>query len=78
MSMQITIRDVDEKIFREFKADAVRKGMTLGTAINFAMQKFRAELTKKRPLFTQLVTPFDGGKGSEHVSEEVDSIMYGE
>ena len=78
MGVQITIRDVDEKVFREFKSEAVRKGFTLGTAITFAMQKFRAELEKKRPLFTELVTPFDGGKGSEHVSEEVDSIMYGE
>jgi len=29
-------------------------------------------------LFTALLKPFDGGKGSEHVSEEADAIMYGE
>lgn len=78
MGVQITIRDVNPQVFKEFKADAIRKGLTLGTAVTLAMEKFRSELTKKRPLFTALVTPFHGGKGTERVSEEVDSIMYGE
>jgi len=78
MGMQVTIRDVDPKVFQEFKADAIRKGLTLGVAVTLAMKKFREEFTKKRPLFTALLKPFDGGKGSEHVSEEADAIMYGE
>lgn len=44
----------------------------------FNMKKFRSELTKKRPKFTTLAKPFHGGKGTEHVSEKVDSILYGE
>lgn len=40
MKTQITVRDVDEKVFREFKAEAVRHGLTLGTAITLAMKKY--------------------------------------
>ena len=77
MPIQVTIRNVDEKIFREFKADAVRKGMTLGTASTLAMQKFRAELGREKPKFT-LLKPVNWGQGTEHVSEEVDVILYGD
>jgi len=77
MPIQITIRDVDEKIFREFKAETIRKGMKLGAAINFAMEKFRADLHEKKAKFTML-KPVDWGPGTERVSEEVDAIMYGE
>ncbi len=74
---QVTIRDVDATVFREFKADAVRKGLTVGAAVTLAMEKFREELTRKRPKFTSF-KPIDWGKGTEHTSEEVNAIMYGE
>lgn len=77
MGTQITIRDVDQEVFKEFKADSIRRGMTLGVAITLAMEKFRVELVKKKSVFTKL-KPIDWGKGSEHISEEVDKIVYGE
>ena len=77
METQITVRDVDSATFREFKAEAVKNGLKLGTALTFAMEKFRTELTKKRRKFTDL-KPIDWGKGTEHVSEQVDQILYGE
>lgn len=77
MGTQITVRDVDEDIFREFKAEAIRHGLTLGSALTLAMKKFRSELLKKKLKFTSL-QPVAWGKGTEKVSEEVDKILYGE
>ncbi len=73
---QITVREVDRNVFREFKAEAVAHGMTFGAALTLAMQKFKAEAAKKRSKFTDL-KPMDWGRGTEHVSEEVDTILYG-
>ena len=77
MGTQITVRDVDSEVFREFKAEAVKRGLTIGSALTLAMEKFRSELNKKRPPFTVL-KPVAWGKGTEQVSEEVDKILYGE
>ncbi len=73
--MQLSVRDVDEKVFREFKAAAVRNKVKLGGALTLAMMKFRQELDRKRK-FTDF-KPTKWGKGSEHVSEQVDEILYG-
>lgn len=35
--VDITIRNLDEKLLREFKAEAVRQGKTYGEAFNEAM-----------------------------------------
>ena len=77
METQITVRDVDQDVFREFKAEAVKHGLTMGSALTLAMEKFKAELGKKKQKFTSL-KPVSWGKGTEHVSEQVDQIMYGE
>ena len=75
MGIQITIRDVNPEVFKEFKAEAVQKGIKLGTAITLAMEKFHSEMKQKRPKFTNL-KPVDWGKGTKHVSQEVDAIFY--
>jgi len=75
MGVQVTIRDVDPDVFREFKADAVKKRMKLGTAISLAMEKFRVEMKDKKLKFTDW-KPTNWGKGTEHISEEVDKILY--
>ncbi len=38
-------------MFREFKADAIRRNMNLGAALTFAMEKFRSELKLKKARF---------------------------
>jgi hypothetical protein len=73
MKTQITIREVDKGIFQEFKAEAVRRGMTLGEAATFAMANFRSGRRKK---FSEWV-PVSWGKGTEHTSEQVDEVLYG-
>ncbi|MBI2667027.1 hypothetical protein HYX13_05430 [Candidatus Woesearchaeota archaeon] len=77
MGIQITVREVNQQVFREFKADAVKNGLTLGSALTLAMEKFRGELTKKKYLFTSLVIPTPWGKDMRRVSEKVDEILYG-
>lgn len=77
MGTQITVRDVDSEVFREFKAEAIKHGLTMGSALTLAMEKFRAELGKKKQKFTSL-KPVLWGKGTEQVSEQVDQILYGE
>ncbi len=76
MGTQITVREVDPDTFREFKAEATKRGITLGVALTLAMEKFKTELGGKRKLMLWKPTPW--GKGTEHVSEEVDKILYGE
>ena len=73
---QVTVRDVDSDVFREFKAVAVKRGMKLGTALTIAMEKFKSELGTKKQRFTAL-QPVSWGKGTEHTSEQVDDILYG-
>jgi hypothetical protein len=46
----VSIKGVDEKIFREFKAEAVREGLKIGQALNFAMLAWLAEGKKKPKL----------------------------
>jgi len=77
MGTQITVRDVDQGVFREFKAEAIKHGLTIGSALTIAMEKFRAELGKKKQKFTSL-KPVSWGKGTEQVSLQVDQILYGE
>ena len=74
--MQITIKNIDEKTFREFKAAAIGNGMKMGAAITLAMEKFKQELLRKKGKFTDL-EPINWGKGTEHLSEEMDKILYG-
>ena len=69
----IAVRDVDNDVFREFKAEAVGRGMTLGQAMTLAMESFLSR--KKRVKFTSL-KPIDWGKGTEKVSQSVDEIIY--
>ncbi|MBI4016448.1 MAG: hypothetical protein HY363_02025 [Candidatus Aenigmarchaeota archaeon] len=75
MSLQVTVRDVNEEVFKEFKANAVQRGLKLGSALTLAMEKFMSQ--KRKTKFTAL-KPVAWGKGTEHASDEVDSILYGE
>ncbi len=76
MKTQVTIRDVDSKVFREFRTEAVARGMKIGTALTLAMEKFQSGLRKKIK-FTSL-QPISWGIGTERTSEDVDKILYGD
>lgn len=77
MKTQITVKEVDEETFREFKAVAIRNKITVGTALTLAMEKFKSSELAKKAKFTDL-EPVDWGAGTEKVSEQADEILYGE
>lgn len=78
--MNIAIRDVDENLFKEFKAEAAREGTSVGKILTMAMRFWLERVKKKKKVRKSLLDlkPFDWGKGSENSSEEIDAILYGE
>ncbi len=77
--MNITIRGLQESIFRRFKAKAVEEDMRLGDALSQAMEawliKKRRRHMSKGKLSNIKITNW--GKGTENSSQEVDTIVYG-
>lgn len=76
--MNITIRDVDEPVFRKFKAESVRKRMKLGNALTNAMMTWLEKEQGKKKVKKHFLDlkPFDWGEGTERSSVEVDEILY--
>ena len=72
----ITVRDVNDDVFKEFKAEAAKQKMTLGQALTFAMMRFKGDIKNRKKLTDY--KPTSWGKGTEHVSEKIDDILYGE
>ena len=74
--MQITIKNVQEQVFREFKAESIREGLKVGDSLTLAMGLW-LEKSKKKPKLSLLdLKPKDWGKGTERLSEEIDRIVY--
>lgn len=76
-SMNVTVRGLDASIFRKFKARAVEEGLRLGEALAQAMDMWTKRRTGKQHLSLLEIEPFDWGEGTEKVSVEIDSILYG-
>ena len=75
----ITVRDVDEKVLRNFRARAIQKKMKMGDALTDAMKRWIKEGKTKEPDPKLLlkIKSLDWGDGTENTSEEVDEILYG-
>ena len=78
ISVNITIRGLDEVVFRRFKAKAVEEGMRLGEAITQAMEMWIRQRSIKPKGSLLEIKPFNWGKGTEKSSIEIDKILYGE
>ena len=74
--MAISIRNVDEELFKEFKAEAVREGLSVGKALNIAINDWLSKHTKPKKSLLDLKTK-RWGKGTENTSQEIDKILYG-
>ena len=74
--MQVSIKDVDENIFREFKAESVREGLKIGKALTLAMRLMLEKMEKKPKMRFLDLKPKDWGRGTERISEEIDTILY--
>ena len=75
MSIQITVKEVNEQAFRKLKSFAVQRKMNVGTALSLAIESWLSNMKTKHDTLSQL-RPINWGKGTEHLSEEADSVLY--
>ena len=73
--MQLSVRDVDDRVFKKFKAWAAEEDMPIGKALTMAMDQFIAWRNPK--IKPTDIKPINLGKGSERLSEEIDKVLYG-
>jgi len=74
--MQLSVKNVDDDIFRHFKAESVRHGLSVGPALTLAMQSWLARQPKKPQMSLLHFQPQHFGKDTQHMSEEIDSLLY--
>jgi len=78
ISMNVTIRGLDESVFRRFKAKAIEEGMKVGQAVAQAMETWMRQRPTKRRASLLDVKPFNWGEGTERTSTKIDKILYEE
>jgi plasmid stability protein len=77
--MDTTIRNLDEQVYREFRARAVRQGQNVGELLNDAMRAYLARVAVNPGRSTlRALKPEPFPEGNELLSQEVDAIVYGE
>lgn len=79
--MIITVRDVTENDFKQFRSLVVSKGIKTGTALSQAMREWAGkeqEKKQRKKSFFDSIKPSDWGPGTENSSMEVDKYAYGE
>lgn len=79
--MNITIRDIKPSLWRELKMETVKEGMTIGQAINLALENWIGEHRKglgghKMKSFWDLKPVKYEGKDAIHLSMKVDETLY--
>ena len=78
MPMDTTIRNLDERAYRDLKAWAVREGMTIGQAVNEAIRAYLAGPSARRGTRSlEELKPVPYPEGNERLSEEIDAVVYG-
>jgi len=77
-TMDTTIRNIDEKMYRALKAKAALAGKTVGEMLNEAIRAYltRPDAHAKRGSLKDLKSE-DYPEGNEHLSDEIDAIVYG-
>lgn len=80
--MNITIRDIRMETWRKVKAEAVREGMTMGEAVNLALDKWLEENSKiksakKAKSFWDIKPLNPKAKDASIWSKSVDKTLYG-
>ena len=79
--MNITIRDVNPRFWKELKVEAVKEGLTIGQAINLALERWLHEYknkvnSKNTKSFWDLKPVKFEGENAEQLSMEVDEVLY--
>jgi plasmid stability protein len=76
--MDKTIRNLDERAYRELRARAVTQGRTVGDLLNDAMRSYLSQVSpSQRNSTLRALVPESFPEGNEHLSEEIDEIVYG-
>lgn len=74
--MDTTIRNLDEQAYKALRARAVLEGRSVGEVINEAIRGYLARPAPgKRSLREWKPIPFP--PGNEHLSSEIDQVLYG-
>ena len=77
-TMDTTIRNVDEQMYRQLKAKAALQGKTVGEALNEAIRAWiEGPAASPRNGSLRDLQPQPWRRGSERVSEQIDRIVYG-
>ena len=66
--MNITIRDLDESVYRQFKAKAVEEGLKIGEAVTQAMELWIRQRSIKPKGSLLDIKPFNWGADTHNVS----------
>ena len=75
--MDTTIRNIDPFIYKKLKTKASSEGITIGEAINRAVKTWlNIEPVKHKSILE--IRPEHIGKQYQHLSEEIDEILYKE
>lgn len=80
--MNITIRDVNPRFWKELKIEAVKEGLKIGEAINLALERWLHEYRNKQDKekiksFWDLKPYKFDRKDAGHLSTKVDEVVYG-
>ncbi len=82
MMTNITIRDVNSGYWRKLKVEAVKEGLTIGEAINLALESWlhdkidKIKKTKSKSFWD--LKPFKyEGEDAGKLSIKVDEVVYG-
>lgn len=74
--MIVSIRNVDEKLFKQIKIEAEKRDITVGDAVNQALKQWMLESHTKKGRKLAFA-PIKTGTAQTKTSEEVDDILYG-
>jgi len=74
--MNVIIRDLDEAVYKKFKAKAMEEDMKLGEALTEAMNMWINQRIIKRRTSLRDIKPFNWGVGTEKVSVDIDKMLY--
>ncbi len=80
MREMLTIRDVDEEIYRKFRERAIAEKMKVGMALAEAMKEWIKKEDKKEPIDPKNLIKITGiikTKKKVRWSEEIDKTLYG-
>jgi|GEM_PF-434900 len=77
--MNTTIRGLDESVYRSLKARAALEGRPIGDLVTDALRSYLTWGGPSEKTGSLLnLKPIDLGPGTEHISEQIDEIVYDE